>query len=174
MRWQQLFADLESQFAAAGAAERGHEVADRTRNERADVTLAAHVWSSRGDPITVELSSGVRVSGTVVDAALSWFLLVSDSRQVLVPLHAVTAVHRANRPWSQGDVTRKLSLAHALRALARDRTHVLIETTSGAAAGLMGAVGADYCEVVSLADREDRRLIPFIHIMVVRAAASAD
>ena len=66
MRWEGLFADLEGQLAAEQRRERDDEVAERTRRERALVTLASRLAAAVGDHVGLGLVGGHRVEGTSV------------------------------------------------------------------------------------------------------------
>ena len=148
MRWNDLFADLEAQMGAAENAQFQAEVQDLTRSERATVELAARLLSARGMAIALTLRDGEIVRGILVDAAAQWLLVGETGPQTLVPLSAVVMVKGLPpRSTELSEVDRRLGLGHALRALARDRERVIVDTGAGSAAGLVGAVGADYIEV---------------------------
>ena len=63
MRWEALFADLEGQLAAEQRRERDDEVAERTRRERALVTLPARLAAAVGAPVRISLVGGLQVDG---------------------------------------------------------------------------------------------------------------
>ena len=150
MRWESLFADLEAGLAAAAAQDLRDEVAELTRAERAQVRLADRLRASRGAPARFVLRDGQSVDGVVVAAAPQWVLLAPDAvRRALVPVGAVTAVvglapHAAP---SAGEVERRLTLGHTLRALARDRVSVRVDADGVSVSGRLERVGADHVDV---------------------------
>ena len=150
MRWEALFEDLESQLDAARAADRVAEVAERTRVERASVTLGDRLRAARGTRVTLRLRDGEAISGELVELADQWVLLAEGSRRWLVPTAAVGWV--GGLAWHAvtggGQVARRLSLGHALRALARDRVHVRVQAQGVELAGRIDAVGTDHVDVV--------------------------
>ncbi|MFI2753022.1 hypothetical protein ACGIF2_06270 [Cellulomonas sp. P22] len=151
MRWESLFADMEAQLAAQESAELGAQVSELTRAERATVTVADRLRASRGARIGVRVRGGALVDGVVLDTAPEWLLLGEQARRTLVPLDAVTAVvglvpHAAPAP---GEVERRLGLGHALRALARDRVVVRVETDGAELTGRIERVGADHLDLVT-------------------------
>ena len=93
----------------------------------------------------------------------------------LVPLGAVTAI-RGLTPHSAGEggvVERRLTLGHALRALARDRVIVQIVTHGGELTGRVERVGADHLDLAA-GHVESRGgelwAVPFSAIRVVRSS----
>lgn len=150
MRWDDLFADLEGQLHATQSAQFMADVADMTRAERASVELAARVVASAGQSITVTLSDGTTVSGVIVDASTQWLLLGASGPQTLIPLPAVTMLSGLSvQAAPLSEVERRLSLGYALRALSRDRSHVVVHTASGQVRGVINAVGADHLELLT-------------------------
>jgi len=148
MRWEHLFADLEAQADAAQLASFDAQVRDRTRAERASVELASRLLHARDTTVSVTTHDGVTTRGSVADAAAGWVLIVESATQTLVPLTAVAFLTGLGpRVADVTEVERRLSLGHALRALARDRTRVVIATQAGDVTGVIGVVGADYLEV---------------------------
>ena len=91
MRWEGLFADLEGQLAAEQRRERDDEVAERTRRERALVTLPARLAAAVGAPVRIGLVGGLQVDGDLEDLGEDWVLVrtTTDAHEVLVPLAAV-------------------------------------------------------------------------------------
>ncbi|MDT0164689.1 hypothetical protein Q9R32_03870 [Actinotalea sp. AC32] len=174
MRWDALFADMEAQLDAAAAADRVAEVADRTRAERATVELVDRLRSGLGRPVVVALRNGRSVEGSLVDVAAAWLLVADGVRQHLVPASAVDAVEGADVVAAPraGESVRRLGLGHALRALARDRRLVQVETSGGVLLGRVDTVGADHLDV-GVADPATsrptgrRRTVPFTALVRV-------
>ncbi len=174
MRWEALFEDLESQLDAARAIDRVAEVADRTRAERASVTLGDRLRARRGGRVTLRLRGGETVSGELVDLADQWVLLAEGPRRWFVPTAAIGWVgglgwHAAT---GGGQVARRLSLGHAMRALARDRVHVRVQARGVELAGRIEAVGADHVDVVVVPEGGRTGVVwvvPFDALDVVRS-----
>ncbi|GEA88619.1 hypothetical protein [Cellulomonas cellasea] len=148
MRWEALFADLEAQLGAARATEAAADVAELTRAERATVELGSRLRAAHGHVLTLR-SGAARVTGTVLDVAEQWVLLADGPARWLVPTAGVTAVrglplHAAPAP---GAVERRLSLGHALRAVARDRATVRVVLDDEELSGRVDRVGADHLDL---------------------------
>lgn len=181
MRWEALFADMEAQLDAARAADLAAAVADLTRAERATVPLTARLRAATGTALTVRVRGGEAVTGTVLDVAEQWLLLADGPRRALVPLPAVQAVSDlpvAAQPSSGGVVARRLTLGHALRALARDRVVARVALDGGELVGRLDRIGADHVDVTGVTDRSGaarphpdgpRWTVPIAAIQVVRA-----
>lgn len=143
------------------------DVADMTRAERASVEFAARVVASVGQSVSLTLGDANAVSGVIVDASAQWILLGATGPQTLVPMTAVamaTGVVPQAAPLSE--VERRLSLGHALRALSRDRAHVVVHTRGGQARGVINAVGADHIEVS--ADGGASVTVPYAAMLMLR------
>ena len=183
MRWDELFADLEGQLAAAEVAELAAEVADRTRHETAQLTLLDRLAPAQGHAVRLHVLGAGQVSGRLDRVGAQW-LLVSEAagRQALVPVAAVLsagglgALSRA--PGQEGRVFARLGLGSALRAIARDRVQVVVGLLDGSAVtGTVDRVGADFVEVAEHGQGEPRRrsevsgmrAVPFAGIAVVRS-----
>ena len=169
MRWDDLFADLESQLVAAESAQFRSDVQDLTRSERAGVELTARLLNARGGSVTLTLRDGESVRGVVVDAAAQWLLLGATGPQTLVPMSAIAMA--AGLPARSAEVTevdRKLGIGHALRALARDRARVVVSAGASEVAGVIGVVGADYIEVSTAVGASVA--VPMAAITLVRSA----
>lgn len=175
MRWEALFADMEAQLDAARTADLVVEVAELTRAERATVSLFDRLRAARGEPLTVRTHGGEQVTGVLRDAATQWILLDAQGRSSLVPLGAVTAVRGLTRhsAGAAGVVERRLTLGHALRALARDRAVVQVVTDGGELTGRVERVGADHLDLaVGHVETRDGEpwAVPFAAIRVVRSS----
>jgi len=174
MRWEALFADLEAQLAAQSAAELDVEIAELTRAERATVAIADRLRAAQGAVLTLRLRGGSAVEGLVLDAAPQWLLLGAHGRRVLVPLAAVATVGGLGRQAAPqpGVVEGRLTLGHALRALARDRVLVQIDLEGVELAGRIERVGADHLDLgVGHGDTRagDLLAVPFDGLRAVRS-----
>ena len=153
-RWRALFDDLEGQAAELEAAELAAEVADRTRREVALLRLVDRLRAAVDRPLRVGLVSGETVRARLGRVGADWLLAHEEpaGREVLIPLASLVSVvglgqHSAT-PGSEGPVTAKLDFRMALRALARDRSRVLVQLRGGdSLVGMVGRVGADFLEL---------------------------
>ncbi|MFQ6172821.1 hypothetical protein ACK8HX_14520 [Oryzobacter sp. R7] len=167
MRWERLFADLEAQLAAGERRELDDEVAERTRRERALVTLDARLASAVGTPVVLGLVEGGpggarRVQGDLADLGDGWVLLRAPAgRDLLVPLAAVATVGALAPSAGPGApaAARRFGLGHALRALSRDRATVAVRLRGGGAplVGTIDAVGADHLDLAEHPEGMPRR-----------------
>lgn len=168
MRWDALFEDLEAQLHAAHDQEWRDEVAERTRGERATVTLVSRIAAARDHTITVTCRNGIRAQGRVTDVTAQWVLLADQSRHHLLPAHALATVSGLTTRATQfSTVENRLTFGHALRALSRDRQQVLVHMASEALSGTIAVVGADHMDI-ALIDADQRVVsVPFAAIMCV-------
>lgn len=162
MRWEGLFADMESQLAAAEAQGVADEVAELTRAERSRVELADRLRAAsqpESPPVTLAVRSGDVVSGRVVDAATAWVLVVDGPREHLVPLGAVVRISglASTAAPPVGSALRRLGLGHALRAVARDRSVVRLTVGTDRLEGRIDAVGADHLDLTTARGESGRR-----------------
>ncbi|MGN6415288.1 hypothetical protein [Flexivirga sp.] len=180
VRWQELFADLEAQLLAEQRRELQAEVADRTRRERAQVTVLDRAARSLGGVVTVVTGAGA-VRGTLDDMGKDWLLLQEQGRHAaLVPMGAVTAIiGLAARSDDDRGWGRRFGIGVALRAVARDRAPVAIhDIAGGLATGTIDKVGADHLDLAEHpadAVRRQRaltghRIVPFPALGIVRRA----
>jgi hypothetical protein len=163
MRWEQLFADLESQFTAVGADHGLAESASRDRAEHGRLRLVDRLRAAAGHPVTLTCRGAGDVAGRLVDVGVDWLLLVdAQERDVLVSTAAVRAVGGLGTQTAAADglgaVERQLDLRRALRGLARDRATVQCLLDDGTAVtGTVDRVGADFLELAEHAADEPRR-----------------
>lgn len=155
------------------------EVRERADAERAAVTLGAVIAASAGDIVRVTLADGTVVDGVVADSAAQWLSVArggagvhagpgASGTEVLVPHWAIAVLEgpRTAAP-EPGPVQRRLSLGHALRALAADGAAVVIRAQGASVRGAIVAVGADY---VVVDGPGAKRAVPFAAILTVTAA----
>jgi hypothetical protein len=151
MRWDALFADLESQFEALQDSDLYGEVADRIRTEVGKITVLDRLRGAVGTVVRVELSDADPVRGLLTRVGKDCLLLETERyEEWLVPAAALTAIHRLG-PWAEpavGAVEGKLGLAHLLRGIARDRSPVTLFCAGGTpVTGTIDRVGADFVEL---------------------------
>jgi len=161
MRWEGLFDDLEGQLAAEERRELDDEVAERTRRERALVTLEARLAAAAGSGIRLRLVDGTRVDGVLDDRGRDWVLVRTDrgGRDLLVPLASVVTLSALHREAGDPGTARRFGLGYALRALARDRATVAVTLAGGCPAlvGTIDAVGADHLDLAEHPEGVPRR-----------------
>lgn len=156
MSWEEelftLFDDLESQASAVFAEDREAELADRSRAEYQQVTLAARLMASIGR----ELSIGVRgvgmLHGTLERVATGWLLLQAGPGQDWVIREAaLTSVAGASEravPAVAWEAVARLGIGSALRRLAESGERCLLHLVDGTRhEGEVRRVGADFVEV---------------------------
>lgn len=164
MRWDALFGDMEAQLASVDRLDLESEISERSRAEVAGVELADRLRGSMGLRVAVHLVSGAVFEGTLGHVGGESLVLNDHHHQVLVPFPAVSRYHGLGRlaVSEPSSVRRKLGLASALRALARDRADlavVLVGGTQEAAvlSGVIDRVGRDYLDLALTRPGEARR-----------------
>jgi hypothetical protein len=180
LRWDELFGDLERQWEAEQRRELDAEVADRTRRERATVTLRDRLAASGARVLALDLVHG-SVIGVVADVGDGWVLVRERLRGTAVlPFAAVVSVTGLPARAVVGEsLARSFGFGYVLRGLSRDRAVVALTDVSGRVlTGTVDAVGADVLELAEhapdLPRREEnltrRRLVPFSAVVVLRQA----
>src|SRR5207253_3286079 len=139
MRWDELFGDLEGQFAAADSAELAAEVADRSRSEIATLRLVDRLRAAIGRSIDVRVKGTSAVEGRLASVGPDWLLMAqSGTRETLIPIHAVLSVGGLTAQSAsasvEGLVNARLDLRFALRAITRDRSAVGLALCDGSQA----------------------------------------
>ena len=161
MAWEEeLFAlldDLEDQAEALYDAEREIDLADRSRSEYQQVTLAGRLMASVDHDVVLDVRGVGPVAGALERVAGEWCLLRGNAQDWVVALGAITAVRGASDrsvpevAWSP--VTR-LGLGSALRRIADTGERCVIHLVDGGVHdGVLRRVGADFVEVAIGAGR---------------------
>ena len=157
MSWEeQLFSvldDLEQQAEALYDAERDLEVADRSRSEYAQVTLASRLMASVDAELVVEVRGVGRIAGNLQRVGTGWCLLHGARQDWILRMEAITVVHGASArsvpevAWSP--VTR-LGLGSALRRLAEAGERCLVQLVDGGRHEVvLTRVGQDFLEATT-------------------------
>lgn len=177
MRWDDLFADLESQLEAAEAAELAGEVTDRSRREAGQLRLVDRLRPSVGGVVTLHCLGAGSVRGRLLDVGVDWLLVEETALNELLlsaaALLGVTGVsNRSDVPGSESEVARRLDLRWALRGLARNRAGVQVVLVDGSVlGGTFDRVGADHVDLAEHPPGEARRAGAVRQVRVLPLAA---
>ena len=175
MSWEeQLFSvldDLEQQAEALYDAERDLDLADRSRSEYAQVTLASRLMASLDAELTLELRGVGRVSGILQRVGTGWCLLHGAGQDWIVRTEAITVVRRgvaAVRPRGgvvAGDPARaRLRAAPVADAGERCLVHLV---DGGRHEVVLTRVGQDFVE--GAATSGSPVLVPFVAFSAVQS-----
>lgn len=156
MSWEEelfaVFDDLEGQAEALYDAERGADLADRSRAEYREVTLASRLMASLDRPLTVTIRGLGTVPGTLERVAAGWCLLRGTAQDWLVPLAGIESVTGTSEravpevAWSH---VAKLGLGSALRGLVDTGSPCVLHLVDGSRLdGLLHRVGEDFVEAL--------------------------
>ena len=157
MGWEEdLFAyldDLEGQAAALYDAERAPELADRSRAEYQQVTLASRLMASVDREVSLDLLGVGAVAGRLARVATGWCLLHGPGQDWVVRLDAIGAVHGCSdraQPELAWPPVARLGLAAALRRIADGAEPCSLHLLDGRRHdGVLHRVGADFVEVAT-------------------------
>ncbi|MGI9156422.1 MAG: hypothetical protein ACR2FG_07270 [Marmoricola sp.] len=161
MGWERsvlaLLDDLEQQAAGLHLVERDLEVADRSKTEYAQVTLASRLHAAAGRPVRLRLLGGLWLSGRLARTGADW-LLLSDPQPVggadreWIVRHGALAVLQGASARAVPDdalgVLRRLTLGSVLRRLADEGADCVFHLVDGSRLdGRLLRLGADFAEV---------------------------
>lgn len=152
-----LFDDLEQQAEALYDAERGAELADRSRSEYQQVSLATRLMASVRDDVVLDLLGVGAIAGTLERVATGWCLLRGAAQDWVVRTDAVTAaqgVSVRSVPEVAWSPVARLGIGSALRRVAESGERCVLHLVDGSRHdGVLLRVGADFAEVRTAADR---------------------
>lgn len=192
MRWDELFADIESQLEHELDLERQGVAAEEERLRLGRIALRDRVLAmGRVDPVALVLADGGTLALRVESAGRDWIAGRADagaaSRAVVIPLAAVAAVVPAGDQLELGlragseealpELTARLGLGFVLRDLCRRRAGVELRTRLGTVRGTIDRVARDHLDLAEHDAGEARRdavvrrirLVPFDAILCVWA-----
>ncbi|MEJ1113868.1 hypothetical protein WBN73_05375 [Paenarthrobacter sp. CCNWLY172] len=180
MRWDSLFDDLEAQFSAERALEAESEITERARMELAGIELGDRLRGATGSGLKLFLADGNIIHGVLGRVGAGWLVLPEGSRQWLVPLAAVLTFQGLGRlALKPVSTVRQLpGIASVLRALARDRSAVVVHLSTRAGGGVkvngvIDRVGRDHFDIAVVRDGEVRRAGNVASVMTVPFSAVA-
>lgn len=182
MRWNDLFADLESQLEFGQWEAVEQDAAELTRGMWAELTLMDRLRAALGREIRVLLRDGRHLNLLLHSVGPTWIGGADDAGALLMPREAILSVggglRRASvprRPLQAGP-----KMASVYRMLARRREAIQIDGRHGLtlAEGTIDRVGRDHLDLALHARDEFRRdgalrgfrIVPFDAIQLVRAA----
>jgi hypothetical protein len=180
VRWDELFADLETEALGLELRDQDLEIAERTRLELARIDVAARLRAAVGVDVELRVDVAGPLLGRLERVAPQWVLLRAGAVQWVV---ATTALLGA-RGLPAGAVTQppgrleaRLGWAAAWRVLARDRSRLHVVRRDGSTLDAVAdRVGEDFVELAVARDdamsgeRGTRRheLVPFGAVVAVR------
>jgi hypothetical protein len=145
-----LFDDLEQQAEAMYDAERGVELADRSRAEYHHVTLASRLMASVDKDVVLDVRGIGPVAGTLERVGTGWCLLRGAAQDWVVRVEAIVVVHGGSDrsvPEVAWSPVAKLGLGSALRRVADAGERCMLHLVDGSLhEAVLRRVGADFVE----------------------------
>lgn len=171
MRWDALFQDLESQFAAADLIAVENEITERTRLEQASVPLMARLRGQTGSVLRIRTRCGTVFNGEVHHVGTEWLVIGTGAGPAMIPATAIGSVEGLGRHTApeRSAVTARLGMGSVFRAFARDRTSLTIQLAADGARlnGTIDRVGRDFLELASVPSGELRRADRVASVMII-------
>ncbi|CAN5325511.1 hypothetical protein BH09ACT12_BH09ACT12_18540 [soil metagenome] len=159
MTWEEeLFGfldDLEQQAGALFEADRDLEVADRSRTEYRQVTLASRLQASTGRDVGLQVIGVGTLRGRLDRVCATWCLVASAAatpvQEWLIPLDAIAAVEGSDErsvPEVAWSALTRLGLGSALRRLGDAGERCVVHRRDGGRhEGVPARVGQDFVEL---------------------------
>jgi hypothetical protein len=193
VRWDELFADIESQLEQELDAERLDLAAEEERLRLGRLTLRDRLeaMAHAHDTVALMLADGESVEARIDSTGRDWIAGESrvggGVRALVVPTSAVIAVLPTGDQLERGlrapgsapvsDLAARLGLAFVLRDLCRRRIVVDLRTVVGTHHGTIDRVGRDHLDLAEHELGEPRRqrvvrrvrVVPFAAILSVHA-----
>lgn len=147
MRWQRLFEDFESRWAAQRQRGIEEDAAEESRLIAARTTMTELLGAHQGAALRLMTASGRTVAGVLESVGADWVLVLQRGEEHLIPIRAITWWEPASPP-RRGASGGALRFTTALRALAAHREPVRLLSLRGAeeveCEGVIDRVGADH------------------------------
>ena len=152
-----LFDDIEGRAEALYDSEREPELADRSRAEYQQVTLASRLMASIGAELTLDVIGVGSVTGRLDRLGDGWCLVTGPAQDWVVALASVGVVHgvaERSVPEVAWSPLTRLGLGSALRRIADSGERCVLHLRDGSARdGVLRRVGADFVELHGAGDR---------------------
>jgi hypothetical protein len=152
-----LFDDLEGRAEALYDSEREPDLADRSRAEYRNVTLASRLMASIGANVTLDVVGVGPITGSLDRVGAGWCLVSGAAQDWIAASSAVATVRGAAErsvPEVAWSPLTKLGLGSALRRLANSGERCVVHLRDGSAHdGVLRRVGADFVELCGAGDR---------------------
>lgn len=178
MGWEEqlfgLFDDLERQAEEMFTEERDLELADRSRTEYSQVTLASRLMASVDRTVAMDVLGVGQLRGTLTRVGAHWCLLASVGHDWVLRTEAVTTVTGASPrsfPEAAWSAVHQLGLGSALRRIAESGDRCVVHLVDGRRHDVrLVRVGQDFIEAVT-GDGDGVRevLLPFTVIAAVQS-----
>ncbi len=190
MRWDELFADIESQLEQELDAERLGEAVEEERLRLGRLALRDRVAAmAPGErALALELAGGERIEVRVETVGRDWLAGPIEQgagrHSVIVPLAAIASVVPTGDQLAAGlrppvpgaALSAQLGLAFVLRDLCRRRVAVDVRTDAGTRHGTIDRVGRDHLDLAEHERGEARRdrvvrrirIVPFEGVRDIR------
>ncbi len=173
MRWDALFADLETQASARRQEDFETSMAEAIALEWSRVELVDRIRGHTGHRVSLRLRGGESVTVEVSAVGSDWLAGAGVGHQWLIPVAAVDMLsgltRRAQTQTSQ--TQRRLRITSPLRALADARQHVVVRCATGVLAeGVLLGVGRDFLDVRPQGSPQVIRTVPLAAITAVCSA----
>lgn len=155
MRWELLFADLEAQMHAASQLELEQRVNELARIEASQLTLSEALRGSVDMRLSIVMVNGTAFHGRAAMVEPQWLLLNEGDRSIILPLAKIIRVQGLGARRAKTTSNIPFTLPAALRVLARNRSMVVLDldgVRGGSVRGVLDAVGADFVQLMQLAD----------------------
>lgn len=172
MRWDALFADLQTQVSAQQQEDFEANVAETIALEWSRTGVADRLRAHVGQRPVLTLQDGQSVHLDIRSVGSDWLSGVGSGHQWLIPLSALQTISGLMRrsEAEASPVRQRLSITSPLRALAQAREHVTVHLASGVLieGGLLG-VGRDFLDIRSDASVQPVRTVPLGAVTAVRS-----
>lgn len=161
MAWEEklfeVLEDLEQQAEGLYDVERGAEIADRSRSEYQQVSLASRLMASIDREVSLDVLGVGTIHGNLERVATGWCLVRGPAQDWVVNLAALAGMRGASErsvPEVAWPAVARLGLGSALRRLADSGERCVLHLVDGSRhEGAPSRVGADFVEVPVAAGR---------------------
>lgn len=177
-----LFRDYEIQMEAQKHRDYEADARELRQMELSRVTAADRLAAQLGQHLTLHGTTGDIWRGKLATLGLGWLQLSTEAGDLILPLPGILYWEGGNHRAVMGEaneVSRKLTLGSALRALGTSQREIQIYHSGGTgltSTGRVQSVGADYCEIVGTQKegtsgvRLSPRCVLFTSIAAIRVA----